>query len=248
VGQNQIEVNLLYNNPNEMLKNYQNIIQIIVQKFVGKRLFNAFEKEDVSQFINEKMLTEKIKKIQAQYDNSTYLRTYFSRIVQNLCYEYRRKFKQQPTIELDENEFSSSPDFNELVIRDEFKRLAAILKLFKNSRNKLVLCLKLISRVEIADDDLLSYCPKCDSDKLRNLTGRFGEDYYDMKDLEIYNIITPFFNKCDGKNNSVDALRKWLDAKITEIIKILNGNPPQASYDKETLKILVQKYYESNNL
>lgn len=247
-GKNQTEVDLLYNNPHALIENYQNIIQIIVQKLIRRELFKAHDREDVIQFINEKMLTEKIKKIQAQYNGSTYLTTYFSRIVQNLCFEYRRKFNQQPTIEFDESKFYSSPDFNEMLIKDELRHLAAILKLFNRSRKKLELCLKLISRVEISQNDILSYYPDCNAVELSNLTNRFGRDYYDMLDKEIYAFITPFFNKCEKKNNSVDAIRKWLDEKTGEIIDLLNGKPRYANYDKETLIILVQKYYEPNNL
>ena len=39
---------------------------------------------------------------------------------------------------------------------------------------------------------------------------------------------------------------KWIDRsirKIEEIIELMNGNPPRANYDKETLQILIEKYY-----
>jgi endonuclease III len=64
-----------------------------------------------------------------------------------------------------------------------------------------------------------------------------------MSDLEIYRTITPIMNKIEEKSNSVDALRKWTDSKVREIIQVLNGNPKKADYSTETLKILVDDFF-----
>jgi len=78
---------------------------------------------------------------------------------------------------------------------------------------------------------------------MQNLLTHFGGDYENLPDKEIYAIMTPLFNRCEGKENSPDALRKWINMKVDEIIDLLNGRTRRSNYDQETLKILAQKYY-----
>ena len=63
-----------------------------------------------------------------------------------------------------------------------------------------------------------------------------------MESKEIYRILTPFLNRYEKKENTDDAVRNWTEVRIQEIIEVLNGRGRGATYDKETLKILVEKY------
>jgi hypothetical protein len=71
----------------------------------------------------------------------------------------------------------------------------------------------------------------------------FGSEFEGKDDVEIYRIITPIMNKNEEKSNSVDAVRKWTDSKIHEIIEVLNGEPKRANYTQDTLKILVDDFF-----
>jgi hypothetical protein len=40
---------------------------------------------------------------------------------------------------------------------------------------------------------------------------------------------------------SADTLRKWTDHRIREILRLLNGNPPQAAFERKTLGELLER-------
>jgi hypothetical protein len=64
-----------------------------------------------------------------------------------------------------------------------------------------------------------------------------------MTDKEIYGLLTPILNKSDGKESSDDAKRKWVDARIGEIVQLMNGKHGTNPYNKELLKILVERCF-----
>lgn len=250
MNHNNLNIHLLYNDPNKLIEDFQPIIRIIVGKFVRSGYFKSHETDDIIQSINVKLLDTKIKKMQAQYNYSCYLSTYFSKVVYNLCLELKRKMKRVTSLNLDEIEIGTydSQIEGRVYIEEELKKLSTILKLYHKSQARLELCLKLIFRISLRNEDVRKYCPHCSAEDFKALLGNFGSESKDFTDKEIYEIVTPIFNKYEGKKNSADALRKWVKTRIDEIIKSLNGIPKQANYDMETLKILVRKFFETDHL
>jgi len=59
----------------------------------------------------------------------------------------------------------------------------------------------------------------------------------------MYKSLTRLINNCENKNNTDDAIRKWLADKICDLINLLNGDSQQAYFDKETFQYFVEKYY-----
>jgi hypothetical protein len=251
VSRNDQDVRLLYNDPRGLLEKYQSTIGFIVQKFVATGFFHPSEKADVIQSINERLWRDKIRNMQAQYNHAAGVGTYFSKVVHNLCVELRRQSNRERLIDrardfaaLDVG-YEDNSGLRNVVIAGEVKRFETILKLFGKCRAKLELSLKLFFRMEIKEGDVRRYCPHCRAEEVKSLLAHFDADYESMPDKEIYAIVTPIFNRCEGKASSPDALRKWINTKVDEIIEWLNGRTRSSNYDQETLKILVQKYYES---
>lgn len=243
---NENDISLLYEKPTDLIKKYQKTIEIIVKKSIKKGLFRAEDIDEIIQTINEKLLVERIKRMQFQYNHASSFATYFSKVVQNLCLEIYRKNKQFKNNT--ENDADDQPVSDEewdyltnLFIQDELKRLESIFKLYCKSRPKVELCLKLIFRLDVTTEDILKYCPECPDCNITEILSKLNNN--ELTDNEIYEIVTPIFNKCEKKNNSVDAIRKWTSLKREEIITILNSDA-SAKYDKETLEILLSKYYE----
>ena len=139
-------VALLYSDPQQFVLSWQNTITIIVRKFCKSGMFQPDELDDVCQFINHRLLDSVIGRMQDQYDGSTRIITYFSRIVQNLCYEYRRKNRQPQKVELREDHLTNDPDHSSLLIENEIRRLNNILKMYYKTRPRLELLLKLYAR------------------------------------------------------------------------------------------------------
>lgn len=251
-SKNEEDIQLLYSNPRALLEKYQDTIGFIVGKFVASGFFLPAEKADIIQTVNEKLWREKIRNMQAQYNYSVYVVTYFSKIVYNLCLELRRsQNRERATIDRTQDVgdleigFEDNSGLRNAVIAEEIKRFATILKLFGKWRAKLELCLQLLFRLELREDEIRRYCPQCRTEDTNVLLAQFGGDYEALSDKEIYTQVTPIFNRCEAKDNSPDALRKWINLKVEEIIALLNGRTRRSNYDRETLKILAQKYFDN---
>lgn len=247
---NALDVYLLNHDPHKLLEHYQPTIEIIVKKYIARGLFRPQEKDDVVQTINEKLLSGKIAKIQNLYNHTCYLSTYFSKIVSNLCLEIKRRHKTVPyALSLDEVEpgYQDERADNALMIRDELNRFDRVLRMYYRSRPKLTLCLKLIFHIPLTETDIRDYYPDCPVEDQQLLTERFGHDRVQATEKEVYAAVTPLFNQCEQKRNSPDALRKWLNARIDEVITLLNAGGAGANYDKPALKLLVEQYYTGEN-
>ncbi len=247
--ENEKDVYLLDYDTNVLLEKYQDIIKIIVNRNIKKGIFSRNEKEDIVQNINEKLLCGKLEKIKDQYNSQVYLKTYFSKIVYNMCLEiYRKKkgkFNNTDTIDIDCDELGNNSNTeSKLTIQDEISRFGYVMKMYGKTRFKLELCLKIISGIKIKKDDFTSYHSNKTNELIVNMVKRLNNSVHNLSEKEIYELVIPYFNQCEDKNNSADSLRRWIQLKIIEIIDIMNGNPKQSNYNKETLKILIQKCYE----
>lgn len=244
---NEHEIELLYKNPDTLLVNYQSVIRIIVSKFIQRGFVNMSEKDDFIQIVNEKLLI-KIPKIQDQYDGSTLLRTYLSVIIRNICLEeIRKQQSNNQTSEIDDYKDRIVADERsdyQLIISQELIRLNTILRLFYDKRWKFEFCLKVIYRISIVLDDFLKYCKICNSDKLKALIIKINPPKV-IPEKDLYIEIKPFINKCDNKNNSSDAIRKWLKLQIDNVIDLMNGKTKRSNYNRESIQILFEKYFEN---
>ena len=100
----------------------------------------------------------------------------------------------------------------------------------------------------LQEDFLKGFCPDGKKELRDSILAKFGGHYADSTDKEIYISILPFFIDCENKKRNSDALRKWIDEKVVEIIELLNGRPPERAYTRETLRILFEKYDQQVNL
>jgi hypothetical protein len=250
--ENDIDKGLLYNNPHKLVEKYQHIIKSIVRRFVAIGIFSYSEHSDAVQYINEKLLTDKIFRMQQNYDSSYYVVTYLSKIIQNICVDLSRVKLRNSIIDVSTESAEEAPGSDEsvivdqLTIQEELYRFETILRLFPRNRAKIELFLKIYCRIPISAGDIMKAYPAIDhSDRLQFLSKLGdGSRYQEMKDGEIYNNLTSIINQIEEKRNTTDALRKWVDLKINEIINVMNSEPHNSTYDRETLKYLIQRYYE----
>jgi RNA polymerase sigma factor (sigma-70 family) len=242
---NDFETYLLNEKPNELIVKYQPMIKIIVSKFIRSGYIHTSEMEDFVQIINEKLIL-KIPKIQSQYDKSTLLKTYFSVIIRNICLEEIRKNKDLETKEIDDSEethLSENNSDTKIIIKQEFERFNKILRLQFDKRFKLEFCLKALYRILLILDDFTKYCKICKLEDIKVLLERINPPKK-ISERDLYAEIKPFINKCDNKDNSSDAIRKWIKKEINNIIDLMNGGYlKRTNYDKETIQILIEKYY-----
>lgn len=158
MDENGYEIQLLKTNPNNLIVHYQPIIKIIVNKYLYKGFFSPSNKDDLTQQINEQLLI-KIPKIQAQFNGKVLLKTYFSVIINNICYDMGTKNKVPQFQELNETYSTktyTSPveTMSRIIIKNEFDRLDKVFKLYYQTQGKLIFCLKAFFKIPIVQDDI----------------------------------------------------------------------------------------------
>ena len=216
-----------------------------MKKYILAGVFKPSDFEDIVQEVYAALFA-KIPAMQSQYNGMSLFKTYFSVIVRNICMkEHAKNHKELKKIEQKEiTDFIDRSQVEEkIVFEHQIQRFRAILSLYDRQRPKLLLCLKLHYRIPLTPEDINPWYPKCSSPDRDILLGKFGKRFDEMDDVEIYKILTPLMNKNENKTNSVDAVRKWIDTKIQEIILLLNGNPKKSNYNEDTLKTLVDDFF-----
>jgi len=240
---NQQDIELLNNNPHQLILNHQKLIDSIIHLFIRSGQFKFEDLNEVKQQVNEELLN-RIYKIRNQFQGKSLLRTYLSVIIRNVCNDILRKKIRPNYTTLDETMVldTSVEAMNGLVFEEEMVRLQKAIEFYYNQKWKLLLCLKLKFKVPFSYEDFNNV----NNDITQIEFDRFVQQispYQDNPDIIIFSALTDILNRCENKNNTPDALRKWIKLKISELIDILNGNPPTSQYNEETLQILFEKCF-----
>lgn len=242
--QNTQEIEWLRDQPEKLLAHYQFIVEIAVVRFISRGFFRPEEKMEIVQEINVEMLEKKLARIREQYNGSVFLRTYFSKIAYNSCLELARRRKRQPDVlsteEFIEKASTQRSAYEELAIRDELKRLEALLKGHRQYY-KLQICFKLWARCPLRSEDWQFF----HGPKTREAIALLREkgNAPNLSDNEAFELAGGLFNILENKNTEADSLRRWVQQQADQFIGLLNGNPPVSAYDRESFKILLRYYF-----
>lgn len=241
---NDQDLFLLKNRPKELVAKHQGTIRIILKKYIATGLFAPADFDDMLQTVSESLLA-KLSTIQQQFNGSSLVKTYLSTIIRNICLVEHRKNARQHNLQTIDDQVPAPPvDFSDTdLIEYEVKKFKAILTQHYRLKGKLVLCIKLVFRIPITQETIDDWYPNCEEDDRRLLLDTFGSDYIRKPDYDVFRIITPIMNKQERRSNSEDAVRRWTQSKIEEIIEILNGHPPHSTYTKESLRLLAERAF-----
>ncbi len=245
---NKQAIELLNTDPAALLALFQPIVEATVSRFISRGFFQHGEKMDVVQTINTVMLERKLSKIKEHFMGTVYLSTYFGKAVYNACLEIIRKQQRQAKTYGDEmlHQFteSSASAYEQLAIRDELLRYEAIVKGLGRRRFKSELSLQLFARIILDRTAMEPPINELSEEEAEALIANFCQGYEHLKDKEVYALIVRLFNQYEGRNTDSDSLRKWVNMLVDRIILLLNGEPPLAAYQRDSLKVLLQYYYE----
>lgn len=243
--------NLLARHPRSLILIYR----YLITKYIGGKHQEADERDDIVQEIISRLLGDKIFKIQKQYDfnfkKSPSFTSYFMVTVRNIYIDIIRERKNRmfKTVELSEigqqlpsREFE--PEKTRLFIDEEILKLDLLLKMYHRSRPKLEIILKIKFRIAVNASDVHSWFSRCSPEDVFILT----RDFKFMKDKEVFEAITPVFNRYENKRNKSDTLRKWIAAKIDELIQHLNRTHDHQVYHTENFSDLMALYYQRPSL
>lgn len=243
------EVEWLNQNQEKLLAHYQFIIEATVARFIARGFIAPEEKEEWIQDINLQLWEKKLARIKEQYNGTVLLRTYFSKVVYNTCLEIIRQKQRQPRILSDEVLTAAHSDdldaYQRLAIRDELRRFEGFLRGLTDRRYKSELCLKLFARLILMHADIQWYEAPKTREAIAEIKAHFFQAYDHLSDKEVYQIIINLFNLIEERQTDADSLRKWVNNLVDKMIALLNGDPPAAAYDRDTIKALLRVYYES---
>ncbi|TVQ12002.1 MAG: hypothetical protein EA364_09370 [Balneolaceae bacterium] len=162
---------LFFRDSSSYLEKQQSRIKAIVLKFVRSGLFRYNESRDVIQHVNERLLTGLFDKMQAQYNRSFKLQSYFSKIVCNLCLEFAKKEGRRRAHEknTDFGRFQISSDESimaGLVLREIYRHLDTLFAFYGRKRHRIELFFRILLRTGISERDVRRCYPHCSDDML----------------------------------------------------------------------------------
>ncbi|HAS45571.1 MAG TPA: hypothetical protein DCS93_34115 [Microscillaceae bacterium] len=246
---------LLVKSPKEFIvhKSIGEVIEKTVYKFVSKGGIYGQTTEDIISEVTLIILEKKLDYIAKSYNPQfSTIRGYMSKVVFNLCIELLRKQKNKPVFKnslddiqettLEQGYSNINPEANFIAqetIESELNKLRNYLRIFAKYKAKFVLLIKLYCRIPLKDEDFQHYATNLSSDEWMFYYQTFSKDYSNYSDKEIYQLIIPLVNKVENKQNTPDALRKWINAKVLTLKEAMSQNT-HYQYDTESFKNLVR--------
>ena len=241
---------VLFRDPSRYLEHHQHVIRSVVQKYAASALYDGSEAEDVMQYINERMLTGVLKKIQEQYRPWRCHKAYFYKIVRNLCLEYAKKNanrkRHEMKVDYTHAQFGIQETISaEIALGEIYRHLGILLNRYGSNRARIELLFKISLRVGITEDDVLRCYPLCNETVLNKFLTFFNHCgmHRTAKYAEIYEQLITLINELEGLHKSADSVRKFLNSKLDEIIRVMNIPPINAAMSRDTAKQLLETYY-----
>jgi hypothetical protein len=244
---NSADIEDLWKNPTLLVLRYQRTIEIIVEKYVVSNLIPRGEARDLAQHLNT-FFWEQIPKLRSQYNGSSLFRTYISNVLRHECLRLTEVERRRPSLlYLTGNERALETDPpGEVLIREYIRLLRVILTLFGERRPKLIICLKAFFKIPIEKPDLVAYWPDCPEPLLAQMIDKFGGNYEGRREPEIFQDLHPLVAGREGLTSTPDSLRRWTSERIGQITRLLDGNPPTANFDRNSLKKLFEFFLAPN--
>jgi RNA polymerase sigma factor (sigma-70 family) len=224
-----------------------NLIRFICKRYVFAGFVTECDEEDFTHDVIERLM-KRMPVLQKNFNGSVKPSTYLGVVASNICKELLRERKRKQIVFPTESFPAGQQDnlaLQQLYFQDEMDKLEKIFFLFNRKRLKLEICLKVYRGVEFTVNELRRL-PQIvnetlnEANKLNHLPK--------AKKADKYNALAQIASKLEERESNPEAIRKWLKSKITEVIDTLNGNPKHAAYDEESLGILLEKYYETNDV
>jgi DNA-directed RNA polymerase specialized sigma24 family protein len=242
--EDQKDVLLMKSDPKKLLLKYQTVFELIIRRYSRFGYYPYQDCNEVLQHLNVRLFA-KVHTIMSRFDGRVLVRTYLSAICRNFIREYVRNLRKRNILQGKYYAMEPScylPYHNaDLLIREECERLDKVMFLLGSKREKLWLLMKLIYRIRVSEQELVSLNPQA-------FTLISQVDLYTLnhnlklKDKDIYMTIFPIFQNLGYGISHPDTLRKWFKQRTREVIMLMNGAPPRSAYTEDTLQILVEKY------
>jgi len=249
--------NLLAHHPQTVVLMYRTYIKKFV-KYKQAVAAGGNEWEDIFQEIITRLLSDKMQRIQQQFDFSYQYKNFSKRslftsylmvVVRNIYMDIIRERSVRPlttghVLPIDEvlehYDDRGEDMLSRLVIDRECRKLKTVLALYYMSQARLELCLKLKCRILLSREDVSCCFPGSRGEDLSILL----QDFKGVKDKELFDMVVPVFNRLEGRINKSDSLRKWVSVRLDEIAAQMNRTHGTDVYNSKNLMDLIDFYYE----
>ena len=244
--QNESDIRMLREDPEKLLLKYQPVIRIIVKSLAYKGYLPKREISDLVQDVNRK-LVERMPRIRNQYNYKSRFKTYFSVVVRNLCLEEFRKLRilAEPAADLYEQPGNDSPA-DAVIISQEYERLKRAIRLFYRDEPALWVTFRVLADIDILPEDIARFGKPDIAGREQELAGRLNHAFKQNKRIKL-EIVSEVLSELDTKIRSKEAIRKWFENRLDEILTLMNGKPPRSAYTLEILLILIEKAESEKN-
>lgn len=239
MDQNELDIHLLKHDPDKLIIRYQPVIRMIIISYINRGCGHKNELQDLIQEVNRKLL-ERMPRIQTLYNGKSLFRTYFSVVIRNLFLEEIRKPRM--VLEPDPDPYGSisrETVLDDLLIRQEIIRFERVIGMFGLEGKLIRLALYLIMDLDITTEMITEFQSAEDEQQAARLRDRFQEAKGILK-KEKLQLLSQLLPDLGEKGRKPDALRKWYTTRLDEVLRLMNGNPPHASFTEETLQILLE--------
>jgi DNA-directed RNA polymerase specialized sigma24 family protein len=212
----------------------------VVGKMIARKALPHREREDTEQELMRKFL-EKQSKIEKAFQGNANSETYLTAILYRMCCEViRSDVKDWDHVRSDDPSYffsrqnQNSSVENKLVISNESAYLKKILLLFADESAKIVLFLKVLFGLTITESDLEDYNPDFRSRGIDEVL--LGKQF--KRNTDVYDALAEVVKLGEGSAVGGDAVRIWLNKRMDQTIKRLNGTMQRSNYDRKSFRIL----------
>ncbi len=243
------ELELLRSNPRALLPRFQEIFLAVSWIYRRSGLISADEQSDVVQEMNLQFLSS-IGTIQRNFDpsksNGSGLRGYVRSLARNVCKKHYRdnpEFRPLPIVDprftIDEETITDP-----IMIQQTIAVFRAAIETAGERKPKLLIFLKLYYRIPIQVSDLRAAYPSIDDRQEREFLQSFGSDFGGMGEMEMFEAARPILNALEHSTTSAESYTRWIIREVSDLCDILNGDPPVSAFDRHSLRMLVEDYFE----
>ncbi len=246
------DVHLLKSDFKTLVLKYKPLVDKLVDDKVRLRPSLSSFRDDICQQVFENLLNKK-QVFLMQYDPEMNFRNYLWKIIKNDCFSqweqefrYNRHFADPDGKNTDISKDAVALD--NVIVEDIFRIFTLMLCAYGVSKYKLVVCLKVVMSIKISTIDLKrlfwNHQTSYDALLLKTIAekpAQVGENLRGIFTRMQY--IRPVLNKAENVDTSAQSYWRWTNQQIVHLVNYLNKTYGM-NFDRETLKILVEKYFE----
>lgn len=244
--------------PGDYFLSHLSFIGKIIHNFLrSKGVFYPDHEKDIAQQINELLLVRE-QNILSKYKNKAKFTTYLAVVVTHLCSEvwnadYRHSVRFIPFSIFRKSKTNSDPvsflpeslsdPSCHFVIRDVIRELEMILRTYPRDRKRIEFCFKALFHLPLTLEELSpAPIPENLRPEIEKHLAALNNHQEKMTKSVVYQHLNTIFHLTRQTSTSDDAIRKWIDHHLMQIIDLLNGDPPKHAFNRKTFQYLYEYF------